>query len=94
MKRRLLRDIAQGIDDHLKRMENDPDINTIIHGMHGFYHPGAYSSSAGVHIKYVVFQGDTRITREQAEAYLAWLNAGNNGTHWSAERSKKEEAKP
>jgi hypothetical protein len=38
-------------------------------------------------VKYVDFQGDTSLTRERAERYLEWLDAGNVGTVWQSWRA-------
>ena len=44
----------------------------------------AYAWRAGnrVKVRYKSFWNPSSLTRVEAEAYLAWLDAGNNGTHF------------
>ncbi len=42
----------------------------------------AHRSGRGIRVVYRGFQGGVRFTREQAEQYLEWLDAGNFGRHW------------
>lgn len=82
-----LADIAKRIDAHLKRFEADPVINlkyTEGHrkGLHPYYLAMACPSGNRVWISYVNFQGGTGLTKTEALDYLAWLDAGNVGSHW------------
>ena len=74
-------EIGKRINVHLKRMEADPKINVEIHGGScRYYHPSATGNGRYVSIRYVTYQGSHTLVKDQAVAYLAWLDAGNNGT--------------
>lgn len=89
-----LADIAARIYAHLKRFEADHAIsrrkwtdgqgrereNTL------YYHPGARAAGSRVSVTYVTYQGDSCLTKADALAYLAWLDAGNIGTHYEWRR--------
>ena len=85
------KEIMERIHKHLKRMEEDLTINTLAayRGMKTsrFFGAAAGMSGRWPYLQYVSYQGAFTITKEQAIAYLAWLDAGNSGTHWEAERS-------
>lgn len=105
-----LKDTAEKICVHLKRIEADPELNPYFEMRgnkwvrtdnsdnrmkgHRFYN-GAYASASGprIFVTYVGYQGQSSITREEAEKYLAWLDAGNVGNHFKALRAMKEEVK-
>lgn len=97
-----LSEIARRIDAHLKRFERDPKINGVPKFMlKPYYNAGAHRSGCYVHVTYVSYQGGSRLDRARAEAYLAWLDSGNVGTHWdqrlkdndlSAAKPAREEA--
>jgi hypothetical protein len=78
-----LTEIARRIDAYLKRFEADPAINilTCRRYIHPYWKAGAYQTGRYVGIKYVSFQGAFNLTREEAEKYLDWLDAGNIGRH-------------
>jgi hypothetical protein len=86
------KEIMARINKHLKRMENDKTINAPqTHGtskLRPYYMTSAGMNGRWPFVQYVSYQGPVTIKKEEAEAYLAWLDAGNNGTHWNAERSK------
>ena len=78
-------ELAEKIDAHLKRMEADPAINVERKGSGGmslppFYEAHAYQGGGRVMVSTVNFQGTSSLTKEKAEAYLAWLDEGNNGS--------------
>jgi hypothetical protein len=81
-----LAEIAQRIDAHLRRFEHDKSINKDISkegtGLHLYYDAGAGASGRFVHVTYVRYREPNHLTREQATAYLDWLDAGNIGTHY------------
>lgn len=59
-------------------------------GMGTYYNPNAYGSGAKLFIRYISFQGSGRsMTKAEGLEYLAWLDAGNVGTHREWEKSKK-----
>jgi hypothetical protein len=97
-------DLALRIDAHLKRFEADPVINARCELVDGEWHVvrddpnrgvppyvGAHASASGrfVRVRYVSFQGTSSLTQAEATAYLAWLDAGNVGTHHKATREMK-----
>ena len=81
-----LAQIAAQIDTHLKRFERDPKINKVDKkkrsGLHPFYYAGAWAGGRWVYVKYIDFQGSSNLSRAEALAYLAWLDAGNVGQHY------------
>lgn len=80
-----LAEVAARINAHLKRFQYDPTINVRPKGgILPYYFPGADAGTRYVRIWYVTFQGEAaKLTRAEAEAYLAWLDRGGVGT-WSA----------
>lgn len=80
-----LQEIAAQIDAHLTRFERDPKTNPVDPKYHTmpFYCASAHAPPRArtVAVVYVAYQGDRKLDREQAERYLAWLDAGNVGTH-------------
>ena len=70
-----LRDIADGINRHLKRLEREGLLP-------GLANAGAYyMGGARIRITYVSREGGTTMSRPRAVAYLDWLNAGHIGRH-------------
>lgn len=87
-----LAEIAKRINAHLVRFENDPEINKL-KGESGmklspFYLARATAGGAYVSIVYVSFQGSNSLRKAEALSYLEWLDAGNVGKHWEAEKSQ------
>ncbi len=81
-----LEPIAERIGRHLRRFEEDPEINAPVTRPNGmtvtpYYHAQACAWRKRVRIRYVTYQGDTDLTAGEALAYLEWLDAGNAGTH-------------
>lgn len=93
-----LKALAARINAHLQRMERDPKINVEISrdphtpkgmGLHRFYGAGAwYIGGRYVSVTYVRYQGSTTMTREQAEIYIAALDAGSTDRHFEVLRAK------
>lgn len=79
-----LNEIAARINEYLQKFEKDLSINKIDPKNYTckFYYANAYSGGKFVFIKYINSQGSTPLTRERAERYLAWLEAGNVGMHF------------
>jgi len=75
-----LTEIAARISDYLKRFERDLKINVKINGLRRYYRATAYRGGAYVRVRYISYQGAQSLTRAEATAYLAWLDAGNAGT--------------
>lgn len=98
MTKRMLTEIAKAIDTHLRRFAEDPktshtewtDRNGQLRRTAVYYHPYAGRGGSRVAIRYVTYQGTTTLTREEAETYLTWLDAGNVGRHWDQQRAAKE----
>lgn len=78
-----LRDVAGRITAHLKRAEAAQPKD-------GKALPGrlfnAFSRVAGsrVGVRYVSYQGETFLRKDDALHYLRWLDAGNVGKHYTA----------
>lgn len=85
-KKQPLAEIAARIDAHLKRFEKDPVINASVvkGGRRPYYGAGAGVAGAYVSVTYISYQGSTTFDRDEAERYLAWLDAGNVGPHYKA----------
>ena len=81
-----LADIAYRINAHLKRFEADPKINRRDDGGVRYWVPYSWHAGSYVGVRYVNYQGDYFLTKAEALRYLAWLNAGNVGTHYKMER--------
>lgn len=81
-----LKEIAESIHLHLRRMELDPSINTVdpATGRGFLYRSGCRPSGSRVFVWYVDASGPSWLAREEAEAYLDWLDAGNHGKHSDA----------
>lgn len=88
-------DIVAKIDAHLKRIERDPKLNPTDpkYKVRQFYCASAsLENYNSVRLLYVAYQGDSHVTRDDAARYLAWLDAGNVGTHHTLEHRAKREA--
>lgn len=78
-------EIGKRIDVHLKRFEADTVINQRDYGrLKPYYMAGAAGDRHRVFVRYVSYQGVTHLSVEDAERYLAWLDAGNVGRHYAA----------
>lgn len=75
-----LKEIAEKINAHLKRIEAKQDKTA----QNKWCSAGAGQSGSKVFVVYVSYQGKTCLTTREAEAYLAWLDAGNAGPHYQA----------
>lgn len=91
-KRARINELAEKIDVHLKRFERDPEINAPHpkYKTSSYYRAYASGYRGKVTVCYISFQGQSRLTLEEAEAYLVWLNAGNVGQHHKQQREAKE----
>lgn len=82
-----LKEIADRIDAHLKRFEKDPAINKLIATrkmkLRTYWLPSAVVAGNRVFVRYVSYQGQTSLTKAEAERYLIWLDEGNTGPHWA-----------
>jgi len=95
-------DLGQKIDAHLKRFEASPKINPgkrfdketkewVIdaQGVRDYWGARAHGDRHRVWVIYVSYQGGDHLSIEDAQKYLAWLDAGNVGSHFVALRGKK-----
>ena len=93
--------LAQKINAHLQRIEHDQALNpgrrfdkdqkTWVldeSGVRSFYGARSMGDRYRVWIIYVTYQGGSYMSIEDAEKYLAWLDAGNVGRHFEALRDK------
>ena len=89
-------ELGQRIDAHLKRFEKDPATNPgkrfdkqlkkwvpDERGYHAYYGARAHGDRHRVWVSYITHQGGTHLSIEEAQKYLAWLDAGNVGHHWA-----------
>ena len=76
--------LAARINAHLKRWEADPKINIGLgtQGTRKYFNAGAWAAGRWVNVQYISYQGDRSLTKQQAANYLAWLDAGNVGSHY------------
>mgnify|MGYP001558225105 CR=1 FL=1 len=77
-------EIAQRIHAHLTRFKADPVINAPRNGVKPYYLAGATAAGGWVQVCYVNYQGYRALRKADAERYLAWLDAGNVGSHYKA----------
>jgi len=95
-------ELAQKIDAHLKRFERDPEINPGKRfdkeakewipdemGIRDYYGARAHGDRHRVWVIYVTYQGGDHLSIEDAQKYLAWLDAGNVGRHFEALRGMR-----
>ena len=90
------REIAEKIGAHLFRFEHDPKINVRNryvpetrkwvpdpNAIPLYYLARAWATgNCRVSVIYITFQHASVLTMAEAEAYLAWLDAGNVGRHY------------
>ncbi len=75
-------EIAERIAAHLLRMEKtDPKRGS---SRCAYYMPNAWAAGPRVGVRYVSYQSTTNLTKADALEYLAWLDAGNEGSHYKA----------
>ena len=84
-----LTDLAAAISAHLKRIEASPKLNRAKWGPDRRMLYGAVACQGGrfVRVVYIGYHGATSLTRDEAAAYLAWLDAGGLGTHYHQQRA-------
>ena len=87
-----LNELAVRIDAHLKRFEADPKINAprpTYGETRPYYGAGArYIGGAKISVRYVSYQGTSKLTRDEATRYLAKLDADFVGRHQEALREE------
>jgi hypothetical protein len=98
-KTEIAHDLGEKINAHLKRFERDPKINagkryddkkkTWVpdkHGVYDYYGARAVGNRHRVWVIYVTYQGGRYLSIEDAQKYLAWLDAGNVGRYYEVLR--------
>jgi hypothetical protein len=80
--------VGERINAYLKRFEDDAVINAPVPrggtNLTPFFVAQAYGERKYVYITYRSFQGQSKLTVDEARQYLDWLDAGNVGTHRQA----------
>lgn len=88
-----LAEVAARIAAHLKRFETDPLINVWKNGRVGgtrpYFWATARAAGSRVAVQYISYQGWSTLTKVEALAYLAWLDAGNVGRHHRQQEQAK-----
>ena len=78
-------EIADRIRVHLKRMEAAQPEGINLPLFHRrpvrYFQPNAWPAVSRVGVRYVSYQVTSFLTKAEALAYLAWLDAGNEGRH-------------
>jgi hypothetical protein len=82
-----LKEIAEKIGAHLKRFEADPVLSRRSDGNARFWNAGCGVAGRYVSVTYVSYQGESTMSKAEAEAYLSKLDAGFVGRHWEALRA-------
>lgn len=84
-----LKEIAERIHAHLKRIEADKVLN-VSPGQNRqlLFHAGAIASGRYVLCMYISFEGRSSLTKDEALRYLAKLDAGYVGRHYEALREE------
>ena len=85
-------EIAERIQTHLQRFERDPKLNKRrgSQGLLSYWLPRASRRGRLVRVVYVAYQGGTALSKAEAEEYLDALDSGFVGTHWEAQRARKD----
>lgn len=93
-KRPTLRELGDRISEHLKRFEADKGpggANAPRAQGARFWNAGAwFAGGPKLRVVYVSYQGRSLLTRDEAERYLAKLDAGFVGRHFEALREAEQ----
>lgn len=98
-----LSEIAARIDAHFKRIEPDEKLNpcrefvggewrntgTTMRGTAWLCRPSCLATGTRIRVSYVSYQCTLFLSKDAALAYLAWLDAGNLGSHHVMERQAR-----
>jgi hypothetical protein len=77
-----LAEIATRIAAHLHRIEfAQPDRGS---AKSGYWNTCVRPAGSRIAVCYISYQGSSKLTKADAIEYLAWLDAGNVGRHWTA----------
>jgi hypothetical protein len=85
------RELGARINAYLKSFEASLKINQARgdRTIKPYYLAGAGGDRHRVFVRYVSFQGMHHLSVEDAERYLAWLDAGNVGKHHAASQGPR-----
>lgn len=82
-----LTDLAKRIGEHLRRFESDPVLSRRADGKSArFWGAACWVSGRYIGITYISYQGSSHLSKVDALAYLAKLDAGYVGRHFEALR--------
>lgn len=95
---RTLSETAMRINEHLTRFARTPAIASKkwIDGkgeerdLSLYWNPICFRAGPRAKVRYVSYQDESSLTKDEAERYLEWLNAGNVGRHYDALRAEKK----
>lgn len=89
-----LAEIAKKIGDHVRRLAADPEANAFDYERDGkksrvalIWSPACWAGGRYVYIKYVAYQTQSRLTKDEALRYLAYLDGGGKRRHYQALRA-------
>lgn len=78
-----LAEVAYRIQVHLRHMAADPKLNAVdSYGQRPFHFPYASKKGSRIEVSYVSYHVSFKLSKDDAETYLAWLDAGNRGCHY------------
>lgn len=92
-----VKQIAERINKHLERFENNPEINRYdddstsrsrLSGLRPYYGARAWANGRFVRVIYIAYQGSTAVPKNEAAAYLEWLDAGHVGRHFEFQKER------
>lgn len=88
------KEIAKRISAHLERFERDKTINARSEkrGIPPYFSAFAVGGGRYVRVQYISFQGQSSLTKAEAEAYLAWLDSGRVGRHFEQQKEAQRTA--
>jgi hypothetical protein len=78
-----LKELAQRIHAHLRRLEANPEINVRrgTHNLLRFYNASARATGRYVAVQYISFQGASNLSKEEATNFLRALDDGSTERH-------------
>lgn len=82
-----LRQIADRLWEHLQRMERADDerraesMRLKVRHASTYWNSSAIIAGRFIDVRYISYQQEDRLTKDDALAYLAWLDAGNSGQY-------------
>ena len=83
-RRLTLGEIADQINAHLQRLEANAEC-----GKHWDEAGASYEGGRYMLVRYVRLHGEASLTKDEALAYLEWLEAGNEGRHYEQRRGAR-----